>query len=172
MKYLNRSFLFLSLLSIVASCAPEANTSKEFVVEATLTASGPLFEGSNTLQAEINTTVADFIKENGISKEEIVDITLTKAVATIDSSNLNLIESINLLVSSDNFPMQNIAFGKLVAEDAESVDLEAAAMQEKLESILFDEKFYVIADATLKSDLEDDLSLGMELEFSINYHKK
>jgi hypothetical protein len=52
------------------------------------------------------------------------------------------------------------------------VDLEVADVQEQLKAILFEGKSYIIADATIKEDLDDDLNLSMELVFSINYHKK
>jgi hypothetical protein len=155
----------------MAACSPKADSSKEFTIETVLTASGPLFEGSNTCQAEISSNIAEYVKENNISKDQIVDVTLTSATATIDTSNLNLIESINLQVFSDNFPMQNIAFAN-VAENSEIAELETAAEQEKLKDILFDGKSYIVADATIKEDLDDDLDLEMKMIFSINYKKK
>lgn len=170
MKILQTSILCFMLLSLVVACSPEANNSKEFTIDTVLTASGPLFEGSNTCQAEISSNIAEYIKENNITKEQIVDVTLKSATAGIDSGYFNLIESINLQVFSDNFPMQNVAFTN-VAENAEKVGLEVADVQEKLKSILFDGKSYIIADATIKEDLDDDLNLNMELVFSINYHK-
>lgn len=170
MKILQTSILCFMLLSLVVACSPEANNSKEFTIDTVLTASGPLFEGSNTCQAEISSNIAEYIKENNITKEQIVDVTLKSATAGIDTGYFNLIESINLQVFSDNFPMQNVAFTN-VAENAEKVGLEVADVQEKLKSILFDGKSYIIADATIKEDLDDDLNLNMELVFSINYHK-
>ena len=172
MKLSQISILCFGLLLLIAACSPEANSSKEFTINTVLTASGPLFEGSNTCQAEISSNIAEFIKENGITKEEIVDVKLISASAVIDSSNLNLLESINLQVFSDNFPMQNVAFANLSEENMEKVDLEVADVQEELKSILFDDKSYIIGDATIKEDLDDDLNLDMELNFSINYHKK
>lgn len=171
MKSLQFPLICISIFSLIVSCSPEANNSKDFTINTTLTASGPLFEGSNTCQAEISSNIADFIKENNIGKDEIVDITLSSASATIDSSNSNLLESINLQVFSDNFPMQNVAFANLSKENQLKVDLEVADVQEKLKSILFDGKSYIVADATIKEDLDDDLHLNMELVFSINYRK-
>jgi hypothetical protein len=170
MKLIQSTILCFGLLSMMVSCSPEANNSKEFSIDTVLTASGPLFEGSNTCQAEISSNIAEYIKENGISKEQIVDITLKSAAASIDTSNLNLVESINLQVFSDNFPMQNVAFAN-VEEGSQIVQLEVADVQEQLKAILFDGKSYIIADATIKEDLDDDLNLPMNLNFSINYHK-
>lgn len=171
MKIIQSSILCFGLLSMMVACSPEANTSKEFTINTVLTASGPLFEGSNTCQAEISSNIAEYIKENNITKEQIVDITLTGASAALDSANASLLESINLQVSSDNFPMQNVAFANVGDENAASVDLEVADVQEQLKAILFDGKSYIIADATIKEDLDDDLDLNMQLVFSINYHK-
>ena len=170
MKLIQSTILCFGLLSMMVACSPEANNSKEFTIDTVLTAGGPLFEGSNTCQAEISSNIADYIKENGITKEQIVDVTLESATASIDTSNLNLVESINLQVFSDNFPMQNVAFAN-VEEGSEKVELEVADVQEQLKAILFDGKSYIIADATIKEDLDDDLNLKMNLNFSINYHK-
>ena len=171
MKKIQSYILCFTLLLLVGACSPEANNSKEFTIDTVLTAGGPLFEGSNTCQAEISSNIAEYIKENNITKEQIVDVTLTSASAAIDTSNLNLLESINLQVFSDNFPMQNVAFAN-VEENSVSVDLEVADVQEQLKAILFDGKSYIIADATIKEDLDDDLNLNMKLVFSINYHNK
>lgn len=173
MKLLRLPIVCLGFLAMMISCAQEANTKKEFTISTVLTASGPCFEGSNTCQAEISANIADFIKENEIKKEDIVDITLTSASATLEGSdNLNLLESISLQVSSDNFPMQNVGFANDIKAGLKSVDLKVADLQEELKSILFEEKSYIIADANIREDLDDDLNLGMELVFSINYHKK
>jgi hypothetical protein len=173
MKLFRISILCASLFFLLISCSSEANNSKEFTINTVLTASGPLFEGSNTFQAEISSNIADYIKENEIKEEEIVDITLTSASATLESyENLNLLESISLQVSSDNFPMQNIAFATEIKENTKEVDLKVADIQEELKSILFEENCFVIADGTIKEDIDDDLNLGMELVFSINYYKK
>lgn len=171
MKLLQSTILCFSIVTLMVACTPEATDSKEFTISTVLSASGPLFEGSNTCQAEISSNIAEYIKANNITKEEIVDVTLTYASATLDTSSLNLLESINLQVFSDNFPMQNVAFGN-VDGSTENVDLEVADVQEQLKPILFDGKSYIIADATIKEDLDDDLNLNMTLVFSINYHKK
>lgn len=171
MKLIQSSILCFSLLSMMVACSPEANNSKEFTINTVLTASGPLFEGSNTCQAEISSNIEEYVKENNITKEQIVDVTLTSASAALDSTSSRLIESINLQVFSDNFPMQNVAFANVDIENGTKVELEVAELQEQLKAILFDGKSYIVADATIKEDLDDDLNLNMELVFSINYHK-
>lgn len=171
MKFIQSSILCFMLLSLMVACSPEANNSKEFTIDATLTAGGPLFEGSNTCQAEISSNIAAYIKENNITKEQIVDVTLVSASAALDSTSSRIVESINLQVFSDNFPMQNVAFANVSEENGTEVELKVADLQEKLKSILFDDKSYIIADATIKEDLEDDLNLNMKLVFSINYHQ-
>lgn len=171
MKFIQSSILCFMLLSLMVACSPEANNSKEFTIDATLTAGGPLFEGSNTCQAEISSNIAAYIKENNITKEQIVDVTLVSASAALDSTSSRIVESINLQVFSDNFPMQNVAFANVSEENGTEIELKVADLQEKLKSILFDDKSYIIADATIKEDLEDDLNLNMKLVFSINYHQ-
>mgnify|MGYP001591900359 FL=1 len=170
MKLLQSIALCFILVSMTTSCFQEANNSKEFIINTVLVGSGPLFEGSNTCQVEISSNIADYIKENNITTEEIVDVTLTSASVTLDSSSSKLVESINLQVFSDNFPMQNVAFANV--DGNEKVNLEVADVQEQLKDILFDDKSYIIADATIFEDLDDDLNLNTELVFSINYHKQ
>ncbi len=161
------------ILMLLFSCSPEANNNKEFIINTTLVASGPLFEGSNTCQSEISANLTDYLNEHQIKKDEIVDITLISASITNDSSeNMNLIESINLQVFSDNFPMQNIAVANPIKENIKVVDLKVAELQEQLQSILLEDQSYVVADATIKEDLDDDLNLQTELKFSINYYRK
>ena len=170
MKLLSSFIFSLTLGLFLVSCSPQANNSKEFTINTVLTGSGPLFEGSNTCQVEISSNIADYIKENDIKKEEIVDVTLKSSTITLDSSSSKLVESINLQVFSDNFPMQNVAFANVAG--SEKVNLEVADVQEQLKDILFDDKSYIVADATIVEDLDDDLNLNTELVFSINYHKK
>ena len=173
MKLFSLSIFCLIFFSLISSCSPDADMSKEFTINTVLTASGPLFEGSNTFQSEISSNISNFIKQNKISKDQIVDVTLVSASASPESSeNLDLFESISLQVFSDNFPMQNIAFANNMKQNLKKVDLKIADLQEKLKSILFENKTYVIADATIKEDYDDDLNLGIELVFSINYNKK
>ena len=173
MKLFRFPLFCLGLLSIMFSCASKANNSKEITVDSVLTASGPLFEGSNTFQSEIDSIFTDFLKQNDIKKEDIVDVKLISASASLDAyDNLNLLESINLQIFSDNFPMQNIAFANNISENLNEVEFKVADIQEKIKSILFDDKSYMIADGTLKEDVEDDLSLKIQLKYRINYYKK
>ncbi len=106
MKLFRLSIICLSLFTLLISCSSEPNNSKEFTIKTALTASGPLFEGSNTFQAEINSNISDFITQNDIMEDQIVDIKLTSATIAPESlDNLNLFQSISLQVFSENFPM-------------------------------------------------------------------
>jgi hypothetical protein len=155
------------------SCSREANNSEEFVIETNLIASGPLFEGSNTCQSEISVGIRSFLTKNNIKEEQVVNVKLISSSVKKDSTvNADLLESINLQLFSDNFPMQNIAVANPVKKDSENISLKVADIQENIKSILFEEKTYVVADATIKEDLYEDLELQMTLVFSINYYKK
>lgn len=163
----------LILIIGVTSCATEANNSKEFTIDTVLVAGGPLFEGSNTCQAELTTELSSFLEENDIKKEELVDVKLTSCVITSDKlENFNLLESVNLQIFSDNFPMQNVAVANPVAENTKEINLEVAAIQEQIMPVLQEKTCYVVADATIKEDLDDDLELNTKLVFSINYYKQ
>jgi hypothetical protein len=173
MKKIVSYTLFVFLLVSLISCSNEANNSKEFTIETTLVAGGPLFEGSNTCQAELTTELSSFLEENGIKKEELVDVKLTSCVITSDQfENLNLIESINMQMFSDNFPMQNVAVANPVEENVKEVSLKIADIQEQIMPVLQEETCYIVADVTIKEDLEDDLELNTKLVFSINYYKQ
>ena len=173
MKKILSYTLFVLLLVSLISCSNEANNSKEFTIETTLIAGGPLFEGSNTCQAELTTELSSFLEENGIKKEELVDVKLTSCVITSDQfENLNLIESINMQMFSDNFPMQNVAVANPVEENISEVSLKIADIQEQIMPVLQEETCYIVADVTIKEDLEDDLKLNTKLVFSINYYKQ
>jgi hypothetical protein len=173
MKIFSLPVLGFLLFSLVSSCSPKADSSQEFTINTVLTASGPLFEGSNTFQSEISSNIADFIKQNNLTEEQIVDIALVSASASpVSSENLDLFESISLQISSDNFPMQNVAIANNIPQNLKKADFKIADSQKNLKSILFESKTYVIADATIKEDFDDDLNIGIEMIFSINYIKK
>lgn len=167
-------FLIISVaIFTLFSCANEANNSEEFTIETILVASGPLFEGSNTCQAEISTGIKKFLTDNNIKEEQIVDVKLKSATIKNDTiGSSNIIESVNLQIFSDNFPMQNVAVVNPVPNNVKEITFKVAEIQEDIKSILFEDKSYVVADATIKEDLDDDLELNTSLVFSINYYKK
>lgn len=172
MKKIVTYFWALILIIGVTSCATEANNSKEFTVETVLVASGPLFEGSNTCQAELTAELSNFLKENDIKTEELVDVKLKSCVITNDKlENFNILESVNLQIFSDNSPMQNVAVINPVEENAKELNLKVAEIQEEIMPVLQEETCYIVADATIKEDLDDDLELNTKLVFSINYYK-
>ncbi len=173
MKRIISYVLLIGLVLSVFSCANEANNSEDFVIETTLVASGPLFEGSNTCQAELTTELSSFLEKHGITKEQLVDVKLKSCIITSDQlENFNLLESVNLQLFSDNFPMQNVAVANPVEENTKEINLKVAAIQEQIMPVLQEEVCYVVADATIKEDLDDDLALKTKLTFSINYFKQ
>lgn len=173
MKNILKIFTAGLLLFLMNSCSPEANNSEEFTIETNLLASGPLFEGINTFQSEISSDIKSFLTKNNIKEESIVDIVLKESYIKTDSTvNDSLLQSVNLLVFSDNFPMQNIAIANPLVLENNKISFKVADIQENIKSILFEDKSYVVADATLKEDFYDDLELQTTLVFSINYYKK
>ncbi len=166
--------LFLSILIFfLVSCSNNANTSKEFIIETDLFAGGPLFEGSNTCQADLSTELNTFLNKNKISKDDLVDVKLK--LCEITKGNLNdfaIIESISLQLMSDNYPMQSVAVINPIPDGAIKVRLDIADEQEEILPILSDKNLYIIADVILKEDLNDDIKLKSKLIFSINYYKE
>lgn len=167
-------FLIISVaIFTLFSCANEANNSEEFTINTTLIADDYLFEGSNTCQAEISAGIKKFISDNNIKEEQIVDVKLKSATIKNDTvGSSNIIESVNLQIFSDNFPMQNVAVANPVPNNVEEITFKVAEIQEDIKSILFEDKSYVVADVTIKEDIEDGLELNTSLVFSINYYKK
>ncbi len=171
-RIISFAVIIVALLSLV-SCANEANTHKEFIVNTNLIASGPLFEGSNTCQAELSAELSAFLAENDIKKEELVDVTLTSCtVKSGNLDNLDLVESINLQVMSENFPMQNVAVINPIEKGKKEVELKVADLQEQIMPVLQEETCFIIADAIINEDYDDDLNLETKLVFSINYYKQ
>ncbi len=173
MKKLNKHLFLLLLIIGITSCSNEANNHKDFIIESTLIASGPLFEGSNTCQADMTAELMKFMEENKIKKEDLVDIKLTSCTILSDQlTDFNLIESISLQLMSDNSPMQTVAVINPIEENSKELSLKIADIQEEITPILLDDNLLIIADAILKEDLDDDLELSCKLVFSINYYKK
>ncbi len=171
-KLSNYLFIFLFSL-IIISCSNEANNSKEFIIESTLIASGPLFEGSNTCQSDLTAELNKFLEENGINEDELIDVKLKSCtIKRAKLKNFDIIESISLQLMSDNLPMQTVAVINPIKESMTEISLTVAEIQEEIKPILLDKNLYIIADAILKEDLEDDLVLESKLVFSINYFKE
>lgn len=164
--------IFFLLLGVLVSCAkPVEKTVTLENIE--LTAEGPLFEGSNTFQATLTNSLADFLKENNLTKEDIAEVTVAACeLSTNDSNYFNIYNSVNVLLSSDNSDMQNVAVINPITENKNTQTAEVAKEQEGITAILKDENVYVIGDAIIKEDVYDNLSFTATIKLNVKHYKK
>ncbi|MFY8137729.1 MAG: hypothetical protein ACOVMR_06465 [Flavobacteriales bacterium] len=159
---------YLSILSICAilftSCGHEEKvvfTSEEI----TLSAEGPLFEGSNTLQGsmliDLNKIKAGTTAEN----VESVKIKSVKLTST-DSLMFNEISNITLQCTSNDASMIQSAVLNPVPEGASSISLIPSAEADLVE--LFKQKeMLFVADAELRADKDGNISYKAVVEFEL-----
>lgn len=160
------SRFILIALSIITfslySCGPSsiaAFTSEEL----NLTAEGPLFSGSNTMQ--VNYSIDYKSIESWASSDNVVSGKITSV--ELHNRNMELFNQINsviLSVMSENGGMKQIGVLNPIAENATVLKLEIAADQD-ITDILKEGNITFVADVDLKEDLESNLEYQMVCQF-------
>ena len=166
-------FISLAVSSVLFnSCSGPAEEKSVELTNLVLTAEGPLYEGSNTFQTTVTEPLKKFLSENGLTAENIQEIKVAKCVLTATDSNaFNMYSGINVQLFSDNSEMQNVAVVNPVPENKEQIEAKVAAEQEKIADIFKDKDVYVVGDALLKEDVEDNLQFTVSLTLNVKHDK-
>jgi hypothetical protein len=156
---------------LFAACAqPETVTFS--TGEVSLTASGPLMEGSNTAQGEYTPALEQFLKTKGATLADVTDATLTKATLMLpDSMNSSLISEITLQLAAEKADMQKVGVMNPVPEGQTTLELKTAQEQEKIADFLRQPNMTFVADINIKKDTTPDLNLKGMFEFQITIKK-
>ena len=169
MSFLNRFILVCFSFLVFASCKDSGKTFTLEISDVKMFAEGPLFEGANTVQGEIDSPLAEFLKTNQLSIEQIAGARLIKAtVIAADSSNFNILQSMTLQMATDNTDMIKLAVMNPVPADSKGFDLQTASEQEKFEEVLKQSKLYLVADAIVKQDTSANINFTCKLQFEIS----
>lgn len=159
-----KKLLFVSLLSIALfSCKDQKVTSIE-LNDITLAAEGPYFEGPNSFQA----TIASTLKNNNINPENVDKIVLTSATIILpDSIEDGLIQDFSLQLVSNTSEMQKVAFINPLPAGKKEIVLTVAQEQEDIDAIFSKEEFITLLDANFSKDIEETMSFKAKLKFDI-----
>lgn len=130
-----------------------------------LVAEGPLFDGPNTLQGTLPINISD------IKPEEITSVKLTKAeITTADSAGFNRIRNMVLQLSANNAAMQKAGVLNPVPKDKNSVLIQPFG-EADLKDVFKQSEMFVILDADLEGNMDENLNYSCKLEFEITYKK-
>lgn len=166
------SFLVIVLLTISCSGPKESKVDKIETIK--LSASGPLFEGSNTFQAEFSDALDNFLKTNNIPLDDLSKIQVSSCKVSVagEPQNFDNFSSINIQLFSDNYPMQNVALINPIPAGKSELNLQVAEIQEDILGIFKDQSIYIVGDAILKADYDNDLSFNCDIEIEVTYKKQ
>lgn len=160
-------YMFL-LLVFSAACKDQKKLYSFELKDVAMFAEGPLFEGSNTVQAELNSPLEQFLKDHQIGMDQISRITLKKAgIAVGDSSDFNLYQSITLQLASENSDMMQIAVLNPFPKNVQQAELKVAGEQDKLSEILKQKQIFLVGDALIGADTSANIDFKCRLEFEI-----
>lgn len=135
-----------------------------------LTAEGPLFEGSNTAQGVLDGSELNaFLSKGGFSGSSIKSARLVSArIFTLnDTLTLDDISEITLQLAAPQADMQKVAVLNPVPAGQNSADLQVAAEQEQIATLIQQPVLTCVADLNLKKDLDANLEVKGELVFEI-----
>jgi hypothetical protein len=169
MKRLVQLAALLSVIAVATSCG-KVSTLEYKPALITLTAEGPLFEGSNTAQGILmGAELEAFLGKDGYRGAAIKSARLVSARIFTESDTLTLdnISEITLQMAAPEVDMQKVAVLNPVPAGQMSVNLQVAAEQEKIAKLLQQPALTCVADINLKQDSDANLTVKCELVFEI-----
>ena len=163
--------LAATLLTIAAATSCGKVSTLEFKpTPITLTAEGPLFEGSNTAQGVLaGSELEAFLSQGGYSGSAIKSARLVSARISAGNDTLTLddISEITLQLAAPQADMQKVAVLNPVPAGQNSADLQVAAEQEQIAALVQQPALTCVADINLKKDSDANLAVKCELVFEL-----
>ncbi len=169
-KLFTYSFCLLSLF--FSACSSSTETKVFNIQNIQISAEGPLFEGSNTAQLELNNPLQAYLTTEKIDIKNIKSAKLKSIqIDNADSSNFNMFQSLTLQLTSEKTPMLNLGVLNPIPADVKSINLNVANIQEDLVDILKQKSLFVVADALIKADTSANIKMNCNLEFELEIKK-
>jgi hypothetical protein len=158
--------VFLSLISILVLTACGSEVKIEYATDLVeLSASGPFFEGSNTLTGDLSPVLDVDVSQ--IKGARLVGVELFIP----DDASFPEIGEITFYLTSETASMQKLAFLNPVPTDKGTLVLEVADDQKKVADFFKDGRFTAVADLNLVEDFDEDLALGVKMIFELAVKK-
>jgi hypothetical protein len=168
---MRKSTLYICLIALLgfsSACQDQKKHHSFELKDVAMFAEGPLFEGSNTVQAELNAPLEQFLKDHQISMDQISRITLKNAgISAGDSSDFKLFQSITLQLASENSDMMQIAVLNPIPQNERQAVLKVAGEQDKLSDILKQKQIFLVGDVLIGSDAAANIDFKCSLTFDI-----
>jgi hypothetical protein len=134
---------------------------------------GPLYSGSNPAQYKYEVDLKSILGKDYKEGATINSAVLTSAqIKTADSNtNFSNINSFVLSLASDNkdVKMQELALLNPILANSKMAELKPST-EANAKGFLKEKHFYIVLDADLKEDIEDNLKFTADLTFTINYN--
>jgi hypothetical protein len=165
------NFLCLCLLQVAFISCGE-NKSKTLVLkDIEFNFEGPLFEGSNPSQYVVNVDLSEVLKEDYTEGMSIDKVLLKKAeILASDSLGFQSINAFVLSAAGDNpeLKMQELAVINPLPAAVRSVQLSPSTEAEAT-NFFAEKQFYLVLDASLAKDREENIKLLGNFEFELHY---
>lgn len=162
------SAALLSILSF-SHCSTEELTEKNLQLKAIeVAASGPLFEGSNTAQGSCRPGLEGLLQDMGMEPGQLRSARLKSATVHLPDTGLTVpLETLSLLFAAEELDMQTMGVLNPVPAGQNPLQIKVAAEQENTAEWLKQPEFTVVLDCGLGGDLDEDLKLKIDLEFTL-----
>jgi hypothetical protein len=158
------------LLIYMSACQPKTNSKTIVIDNIAINAEGPLYEGANLSQGEVQNALNAFAKENGITVDAVKSVQLKSlTISTTDSNSLDAFTSLNLQFASDQTAMVQAAAVNKIEPGTKSINATIASQQEGLLELLKQDKFILVVDATVAKDTSMNINLQGKMEIEIKY---
>jgi hypothetical protein len=169
MRKLSKHLILAFLVLGIAACNKEKTTTL-VIDNIAIGAEGPLFEGANTAQGEVQNQLQNFAKENGIELSAIQSAKLkTLSLSVDDTSDFNLYSSISVQLASDKAEMVEVAAINSIQPGSKKLDLTVATEKNELIETLRQDKFTVVVDAIMTKDSNMNIAMKGRMEIEIKY---
>jgi len=158
------------LMLLMNGCQSESKT-QTGTTECAFEWSGPLYEGSNPAQALIKVDLASLLGNPVQDGMKITKVQLKSAELSGDSdSDLNGIGSLVLSIASDDpsLPMKELAVLNPVISSSGQAILKPSSEAE-VSDFFAQKAFYLVVDAGLSTDRDQDLRLTGKFQWEIQY---
>lgn len=158
------------LLIYLSACQPKENSKTIVIDNIAINAEGPLYEGANLSQGEVQNALNAFAKENGITVDAVKSVQLKSlTISATDSNSLDAFTSLNLQFASDQTAMVQAAAVNKIEPGTKSINATIASQQEGLLELLKQDKFILVVDATVAKDTSMNINLQGKMEIEIKY---
>jgi hypothetical protein len=154
---------------LLFSGCSESRTLSFSIENLSISAEGPLFEGSNTAQGNYEVALEAFLSQNGSDLDQVKAIRLKNAnlSTAADTLNFDLVKAITLQFASDQTEMIEGGVLNPVPAAQQKVALKMPTEPKNLIDFFRQKQFTIVSDLDLKQDQESNLELLGNFEFEV-----